>query len=677
MHAQRGAPTSIGVDTGGTFTDVFAADGRVFKLPSSPTNPADAMLAGLQALGMAPGDEVAHGTTVATNAVLERKGAVTALITTAGFEDVLAIRRQNRPSLYDLFARWPEPLVPRERRFGAGERLDYRGQVLRGLDAGEIGELSDRVAGSGAESIAICLLHAYVDSVHEDSIAQALRARLGNTIALSLSSQVAPRYGEFERTSTVVLNAYVMPLMRRYLETLSAEMASLGLADLYVMHSNGGLLDVPTAARLPVQTVLSGPAAGVVGARAIASQAGETDIITFDMGGTSTDVAVVPGRILDSQEGEVAGFPLLVPMLNIETVGAGGGSIARVDRGGGLRVGPESAGADPGPAAYGKGNAADAKPTVTDANLVLGRLSPRGLLGGTLSLDIDRARTAIGELARQLGLSLEATAWSIVRLANSSMERAVRTVTLQRGYDPRRFTLFPFGGAGPLHAAELAAELGIEQVLVPPHPGVMAALGLTIPDLQRDFYRTVLVPVGDKASPALETAFAGLEARARRELREKAGFGPLSMQRAVDMRYAGQSFDLRIDFDPDPAALAAKFERAYEQRYGSMGPTGQVEVVNARLQAALPRLDPPAIIPAWRPGSQPAGSRDVWFGSSAGIEGLESVSTVVLWRPGLVRGHRVTGPAVIEQYDSVTLVPPAWNALVDESFNLVLRRCSV
>lgn len=658
-----------GIDTGGTFTDVFAADGTVRKVPSTPSNPAEAIVHGLRLLGAIPILTVAHGTTVATNAVLERKGTPTTLLTTAGFEDVLAIRRQNRPALYDFFAAWPDPLVPAERRLGVTERLDFTGHTLTPLTPEEARSAADAVKTS---TVAVCLLFSYANPTHERTVREALRARRGEALDISLSSDIAPQYGEYERASTTVVNAYVMPVLRRYLTSLQRDLAEMGIPALHVMHSNGGLISAGSAAQRPVVTILSGPAAGVVGAQAIARGGGHEQIITFDMGGTSTDVAVVPGEILEGSEGEIDTFPLLVPMLTIETVGAGGGSIARVDAAGGLHVGPESAGAVPGPAAYGRGES----PTVTDANLVLGRLSPAGLLGGDMPLDLERARSALATIADPLALSIEQAAWAVVRLANSNMERAVRAVTLQRGYDPRRFALFPFGGAGPLHAADLAEGLGIETVLVPPHPGVMAALGLTVPDVARDFFRTLLLPLSLETLPTLEEAFRSLHAQAEAELATERfdGFGPPRFARVADLRYRGQSFDLRVPYTDDTALLLERFQALYQQRYGYLVPEGDVEVVNIRVRAVLPRLEGPQLVPPWPEAGRPVHSRDVWFGAGMGVGQVRPLPSAVHWRPSLPAGSIVAGPAILEQYDSTTVVPPGWTGRVDDVFNLELHR---
>jgi N-methylhydantoinase A len=659
---------AIGVDTGGTFTDIFASDGTVLKLPSTVDDPVAAILEGLRAMGAGAHTAVAHGTTVATNTVLERKGARAVLLTTAGFEDVLEIRRQNRPAIYDLTARWPAPLVPAERRVGAPERTDHQGNVLEPLSGADTERLATEVKALGAEAVAVCLLFSYVNPSHELVMAETLRQVLGSDFPVSLSHQVAPQYGEFERTSTTVVNAYVMPKMRTYLRALERDVTALGVRDFHVMHSNGGLMRAGVAADRPVQTVLSGPAAGVVGAAAVAQQAGHDRIITFDMGGTSTDVAVVPGEVLTGSEGEVATFPLLVPMLTIETVGAGGGSIAWVDAGGGLHVGPESAGAQPGPAAYGHGE----KPTVTDANLVLGRLAPSGLLGGGLTLDGERARWALDTLARPLGMSIEQAAWAVVRLANSNMEAAVRTVSLQRGYDPRSFTLVPFGGAGPLHAAELARGLGMTEVMVPPHPGVLAALGLTVPDLQRDYVRTVRKSLDERALKTLDRDFHDLEEGARRDLGDEVLFGAPVMDRTVDVRFAGQSFDLRVPYVNEARSLRGRFEQLYEERYGIKGMDREVEIVNIRLRAKLPRRAHPQLVPPWPEQTRPDGHRAIWFGAALGVAGLTSHESRTVWRPSLVPGTVLSGPAVLDQYDSTTLVPPGWTAQVDNYCNLML-----
>lgn len=660
----------VGVDTGGTFTDVFLSDGRVLKLPSTPIDPVDAIVTALERMGVGPGDAVGHGTTVATNAVLQRRGARTVLVTTAGFEDVLEIRRQNRPQIYDLNARWPEPLVGRAHRLGVHERLDWEGNVIEPLTPDALDDLARAVMACKPESVAICLLFSYANSNHEALCVATVARALGGRIPVSASCRVAPRIGEYERSSTTVVNAYVTPVMREYLEALRDRLAARGLTTLHVMQSNGGLVGAGVAADLPVSTVLSGPAAGVIGAAAVARDVGRDEVITFDMGGTSTDVAVVPGTVVESDEGEIESFPLQIPMLAIETVGAGGGSIARIDAAGVLHVGPESAGADPGPAAYGISDL----PTVTDANLVLGRLSSRGLLAGAMPLDVGRARQALQTIARPLGLSVEQSAWAVVRLANSNMERAVRAATLRHGHDPRRFTLVAFGGAGPLHGAELAEQLGTDSMLVPPHPGVMAALGLTVPDLVRDYGRTVLLPLEERSMPALRAALQALATLAQADVEHEDLFEDPVLAPALDIRYAGQAFHLRIPHSDEVSAVEQRFTEAYRRRYGHAPADARLEIVNARLRVTLPRRVRPQVTPPWPEAPPRPERRTVWFGTHASMDAIEARQTEIVWRPSLAVGTEVRGPAVLEQYDTTTLLPNGWRAQVDARFNLCCAR---
>jgi N-methylhydantoinase A len=658
----------VGVDTGGTFTDVFLSDGRVLKRGSTPVDPSVAIVEALQAVGVGEHDAVGHGTTVATNAVLERKGARTVLLTTAGFEDVLEIRRQNRPQIYNLYASWPAPLVGRDARLGIVERLDWEGNELTPLSSGSLRTMIDAVRAIDPESIAICLLFSYRNPEHEERCAAALREACPD-VPISVSHRVSPRYGEFERTSTTVVNAYVMPVMDRYLRSLQERLDQMLVRSLHVMQSNGGLVAAESAARLPVATVLSGPAAGVIGAQSLARAAGEERIVTFDMGGTSTDVAVVPGEPEITDEGAIDTFPIAVPMLAIETVGAGGGSIARVDAGGALHVGPDSAGAEPGPAAYGRGSAA----TVTDANLVLGRLTSNGLLGGTMPLDMARARAAIETIAGALGTSVEGAAWAIVRLANSNMERAVRSVTLQRAHDPRDFTLVPFGGAGPLHAAELADGLGMTRILIPPHPGVLAALGLTVPDLVRDYGRTVLLPLAGEAVEQLHAVFDALRDQANVDLRDEPLFGTPEHSLSVDMRFTGQSFTLPVPFTDELDLLATRFAERYRERYGYVPDVESMEMVNAHLRVRLPRLHRPEVVPPWPEPPRSLPSRQFFFGDPVRIDAVLPADALVHWRPSLSPGATVVGPAIVEQYDTTITVPPGWTGVVDARFNLRLE----
>ncbi|HKP72807.1 MAG TPA: hydantoinase/oxoprolinase family protein, partial [Pyrinomonadaceae bacterium] len=575
----------VGVDTGGTFTDfVYERGGRVriFKLASTPDDPSRAITEGLRRIAAEAevslrALEIVHGTTVGTNALLERRGARTALVTTAGFEDVLAIGRQARPALYDLDAARPEPIIPRALRFGVRERVAATGEVLESLDESTLGALVEKLRRARVESVAVSLLFSFVRPEHEQLIARAL-ATLG--VPLSVSHEILPEYREFERTSTVAINAYLQPLLGAYLQKLRAPR-------LRVMQSSGGSISAEAAAREPVRTILSGPAGGVVGALRAATAAGFPDIITFDMGGTSTDLALcAAGRPRTTNEATVAALPVAVPVLDIHTVGAGGGSIARVDAGGSLRVGPQSAGADPGPACYGRGDL----PTVTDANLVLGRFGGAQLLGGDFHLDEGRARAALERLAREIRAAsgrrttAHEAALGVVRVVNAGMERALRVVSVERGYDSRAFTLVSFGGAGGLHAVALAESLRIPRVVVPRRPGALSALGALASDVVKDSSRTVMLDAGGKLDE-LERAFREMERAARATLKREGFTGAQQRhERSVAARYKGQSFELEIKWK-STNALAAAFHRAHLARYGYAEERAAVEIVSARLRS--------------------------------------------------------------------------------------------
>ncbi|HWP64909.1 MAG TPA: hydantoinase/oxoprolinase family protein, partial [Candidatus Limnocylindria bacterium] len=536
---RRQRVTLVGVDTGGTFTDVVARVGREVrrcKVRSTPHDPAVAVLAGLARLAGSAPVVLHYGSTVATNALLERRGARVALVTTAGFEDVIEIGRQTRPRLYDLTPVPPRALVEARHRIGVAERVAADGRVLVPLSAAEVRRVTAAVRRSGAHAVAVCLLHGYARPAHERRLGRALRP-LG--LHVTLAHELQREHREYERTSTAAVNAYVGPLMARHIGRLAAGTRGR----LRVMQSSGGLIASRIAAAEPVRTILSGPAGGVVGAAAAARAAGLPRIVTLDMGGTSTDVAVVDGPLAFRTETTIDGLPVRLPVLDIHTVGAGGGSIARVDAGGALVVGPESAGADPGPACYGRGLA----PTVTDANLVLGRLRADDFLGGEMQLDVARARRALDPLARWLGCSVERAAAGMLAVANAAMERAVRVITVERGLDPREFTLLAFGGAGGLHAAELADALGIERVYLPRDPGLLSAWGVLSADAVRDLVATVRL---------LEPATAVLARRLRPLEREAAaalardGITRPRIERVLDVRYAGQSYELQVPFGP-------------------------------------------------------------------------------------------------------------------------------
>ena len=658
----------LGIDVGGTFTDfVWLVDGRieVRKVPTTADDQSRAVAAGLEALGAASDAAVAHGTTVATNALLERRGARTALLTTEGFADVLAIGRQNRPYLYRLRQDRPPPLVPDALRFGVPERLDASGSVHRPLDEDAVRRIARTLTDEGVESVAVVLLFSFLNPDHEQRIAEILRETLPG-VPISLSSTVLPEYREYERTATTVIDAYVQPLVGRYLDRLGGV---LGERPARVMQSNGGTLGLEQAARQGARLVLSGPAGGVVGALRLAAQAMETDaprLLTFDMGGTSTDVALCPGDVPRTAESHIAGLPLRLPSVDIHTVGAGGGSIAHVDAAGVLHVGPESAGADPGPACYGRGGTA---PTVTDANLVLGRLSDRHFLGGTDTLDAGLAREALTALSEELNLSAEEAALGVLRVANATMERALRTVSVERGHDPRAYVLVPFGGAGPLHAADLAAALGVRRLLVPPSAGVLSALGLLLADVVYDTSRALLhraEALYDDPSP-LADAVGALSGEVRSRLGHEEQTDALTLDALLDLRYLGQSYELEV-----PLALPVTsehlrdavdaFHEAHAQRFGHARREEPVEVVTGRLRGRLPGAQP--TLPREPKTNQPLDDallekRPVWFDADG------PTPTRCYDRARLHHGHAFDGPAIVHQYDTTLVVPPGWHARVD------------
>ena len=662
----------IGIDVGGTFTD-FAVlrDGRVtvYKLPSSPDDPSRSIMEGIADLGLDPaastgGVQFAHGSTVATNALLQGRGVRTALVTTGGFEDVLEIGRQNRAQLYDLMMDRPPVLVPGDLRFGVGERVDRGGEVLASPTPEELATLARAIAASGAEAVAVCFLFSFLNPLHEEMVREALEG-LDPRPFLSLSSEVLPEFREYERTSTVVVNAYVGPLMGRYLANLEGALGKR----LRIMQSSGGSISASLAARQPVRTILSGPAGGVVGAFHGAHQAGHGDVITLDMGGTSTDVSLCPGRIKETSSSSLGGYPIGVPMIEVHSVGAGGGSIARLDQGGALVVGPESAGADPGPACYGKGDHV----TVTDANLILGRLQPEHFLGGRLTLDRARAQGFMDALAAEMGTGVRDAALGVVRVVNSSMERAIRAISLERGYDPRDFTLAAFGGAGPMHACDLARELRIPRVLVPPNPGIQSAMGVAMADVVKDYSRTVMVAGADATNESLQNGFAVLESQAREDMEgEGLEVERARALRAVDVRYVGQSYELPVDYVPRRkgplASIAPAFHRAHRQRFGYADPSEPLEIVNLRLKMVLPTDKPPGQ-PHALAGEDPRGAL---IGEAEGTFEEGARTSHLYSRERLECGNRVPGPALVLQMDSTTVVPPDWAAQVDPWLNLVI-----
>ena len=663
--------TVVGIDVGGTFTDIAVLrDGvlSVHKLPSTPADPSVGITAGVRDTGVdVDAADFIHGSTVATNALLEGKGGRTALVTTMGFEDVLEIGRQNRADLYDLSMERPEPLAPWQLRFGLPERIDYTGTILDDLTPESIDALVELLGEAEVDGVAVSFLFSFLNPAHEEILAERL-ARLPNRPFISISSRILPEFREYERTSTVVVNSYVGPVMARYLTQLESALGH----GLRIMQSSGGSITASLAADQPVRTILSGPAGGVVGAFYTGVQAGYPDIITLDMGGTSTDVSLCPGRIKETTSANLGGYPVSVPMIEIHTVGAGGGSIARVDAGGALVVGPQSAGADPGPACYGRGD----RITVTDANLTLGRLRSDGFLGGRMTLDQARSETLMTDLAGGVGASSTDTALGIIRVVNSNMERAIRAISLERGYDPREFTLVPFGGAGPMHACELAAELGIPRVLVPGHPGILSALGVAIADVVKDYSRTVMLRGDDLDKARLEEEFHGMEQLARAELVDE-GLPADAMvsRRFLDVRYVGQSFELTVDCPSLTGrgdltrSIAAEFYAAHLQRFGYADRALPVEVVNLRLKLEL-AVDKPLLEPAADCGSDAShaavGNVEVVFAQGA-------VNTTLYDRDRLQTGNRIAGPALLLQLDTTIVVPPEWAGVVDPYGNLLLE----
>jgi len=677
----------VGVDSGGTFTDICLFDdepGRVevWKVPSTPDDPSRGIAAGVAEgvarVGAGPGDVgyFGHGTTVATNALIQHRGARTGLITTDGFRDLLEIGRQKRPDLYDLQVEKPLTLVSRDLRLEVPERVRHDGTVETPLDEAAVRDAARRLKAAGVDAVAVCFLYGFVRTAHEATALRILAEEFPDVFVCA-GHEVAPEFREFERLSTTVVNAYLGPVMRGYISRLEGRLKELGVCvPPHLTQSNGGVIGFTQAAKLPVRTVLSGPSTGVVGAQEIGRLVGMPDLITFDMGGTSSDVALLQGGACRlASEATVHGYPIKAPMLDIYTVGAGGGSIAYVDSGGLLKVGPRSAGADPGPVCYGHGNE---EPTVTDANVLLGTLNPTHLLGGRMEVRRDLAEAAIGRLAGKLGLDVMATAQGIIAVVTANMARAIRVISVQRGHDPRDYTLVAFGGAGPLHAARLAKELDISRILVPRNPGILCAMGLLLTDLRADFASTQLTLLGDAALPVMARAFVDLTGRADAWFAEE-HIAPdaRGLTRTVDMRYAGQNYELPIAVPDGPvtqetlATLAEGFAQAHQRLYGFVAADEPVQLVTFRVEAAgqVPRarFQP-------RPDAGPdasaalMGKRDVWLPEAGGM-----VRCPVYDRDRLDAGNSLTGPAIIEQMDATTVVLPGIVARVEPFLNLILE----
>jgi N-methylhydantoinase A len=663
----------IAIDTGGTFTDcVWAERGAVktLKVFSTPDDPSRAIAEAQKKIGASTAFTLLHGPTVGTNALLQRKGARVALITTAGFEDVIEIGRQARPRLYDFFFERVPPLVPQELRFGVNERVGADGCVLESPSAEELTRLRDEVTAAQPEAIAISFLFSFANPKNETTASLAL-GELG--VPLSISHKILPEFREYERTSTVVVNAYLQPLMQSYLEKIGDRARNLmGTAGagkaprIFVMQSSGGITALESAAREPVRTVLSGPAGGLVGAAAMAARSGFPRVISFDMGGTSTDVALVEGEARPGSQADVAGFPVGVPMLDIHTVGAGGGSIARFDAGGALRVGPESAGADPGPICYGRG----VQLTVTDANLILGRLRPDRFLGGEFTLDAERTlRLASEWLKKQSSrLTLEQFAAGVLQVVNANMERALRVVSIERGYDPRDFALVAFGGAGGLHACELAESLAIPTVILPARPGTLSAYGILVSDAVKDFSRTLLWNIsGGHSRARLETEFRILEAAARKEFRAEKWQGTVLFQRSLDLRYRGQGYELNV---PATGDAATRFHREHQRRYGYHHSGKEIELVTVRLRGRVKaqkmELGKSALKTRRSSRPKPVEIATVTFRG-------KRIGTPVYERSDLTTGSSVKGPAIITEYSATTVIPPGKTFSVDRAANLLIK----
>lgn len=645
----------IGIDTGGTFTDVVSIiDGKMIveKVSSTPSEPEKAVLSCLGDLRVPDtGKIVTYGSTVATNAILERKGARVALVTTEGFEDVIFIGRQNRPDIYDLHPRKPPALVSEKMVFGISGRIAPDGSELEGLKG--LLDAARKVRTSDPEAVAVCLLHSYANPRHERAVGRKLGEILDG-VPVSLSCDICPEHREYERTSTTLLNAYVLPVMERHLNRLKAGLVP---ARLRVVQSNGGSISAEKAALAPVGTVLSGPAGGVMGALRAARGAGYENVITFDMGGTSTDVSLCAGAPAMTGEYSIDGLPLRTRVIDIHTVGAGGGSIVRRDTGGGLRVGPASAGAVPGPVCYGRGGD---RITVTDANLVLGRLHSGTFLGGRMELDATAARRAIKTMASEVGMDAIELAEGIVSMANSTMLRALGVISTRRGHDPRDFILVCYGGAGPLHACELAREQGIKRILVPAYPGVLSARGMVLADVLKDHSASFLKPLEEAGRGEIDDVFAALKERAFGEMEDE-GFSEdqLVFERSVDLRYRGQGHELNVPYGND---IPSRFHAAHLGRYGHCDEGETVEIVNLRLSARGMTVKPP-VIPAAKVADSTTEAavlarKDLYFGG-------EYHEATVYDRGKLGIGAELPGPALVTEYSATTFIPPGFSASVD------------
>ena len=673
----------IGVDVGGTNTDICAVDEKtgelmVYKLPSSLHDQSAAVVEGVQVIAKEYDfdgkdvDRFMHGTTVATNAILEGRGAKTALITTGGFRDLLEIGRQKRPDLYDIQADKAPTLVKRDLRFEINERLSYKGEVIREIDPAEVEKVVEQIKDKDAKAIVVMLLNAYLNNENEAKIKEIIAEKYPEAF-LTISSDLSKQFREYERLCGTVLNSFVGPEVKKYMNNLKSTLESIGIHNTYINHSNGGLMSIDESMKFPVKTALSGPAAGVVGAQYITDLIDEKDLITVDIGGTSTDISlVVDGRFEASDEKTISGYPVRIPSIDISTIGAGGGSIGWIDSGGILKVGPQSAGANPGPACY---NLGGTKATITDARVVLGHLNQENLLGGRLPIDAEKSRKAVQELADKINMELLETARGIISVSNSNITKEIKNVTVAKGYNPSDFCLVAFGGSGPLHAAELIEEMTIKKALIPKTPGLLAAYGLLTENMRRDFVQTYVMDISDDCAAVLEQWFATLEQDAQRWFDQEGIAENLrSREYFLDMRYKGQNHEIRVPITmadiTSAQTLRAAFTAAYERLY-SFSSNDMVQIVNFGL-SALGDIVYPVIVKDEYAGEDPTGAI---IGSRHVYEGNGKFADYTLYdRDKLHNGNVIQGPAIIEQMDSTTIVLSNQKATVDEFLNMMIQR---
>ncbi len=652
----------VGVDTGGTFTDfVFKKGDRweVLKIPSTPENPAVAVLKGINIIRKDDACDITHGSTVATNAVLERKGAKTAFITNRGFEDLIYIGRQNRKKLYDLFYKRPEPLIPENLRIGIKCRINSKGEIVQAIDENEINTVVKFLKDNNVESVAVSFLFSFLNPEHEKLLKERL-VREG--FYVSVSHEIVPEFREYERSITTVINSYVMPKMDKYISHIQRELQKKD--SFRIIQSNGGVISLETAKKEPVRTVLSGPAGGVVGAFQTGSMINRKRLITFDMGGTSTDVSLINGKIPFTTESEISDFPIKVPVIDIHTVGAGGGSIAYLDEGGLLSVGPESAGADPGPVCYGKGE----KLTVTDANLYLGRLIPEFFLGGKMKIDRKRLEKYIDHYSKQWNMEKTKLAEGILRIANTKMERAVRKISIEKGYDPREYSLFTYGGAGGAHAVFLARMLEIPEVIIPKNPGIFSAFGMLLSDIIKDYSLTVMLKGDQTEYSHIKKLFNILKEKANRDIRkETISVEDIRFEQYIDMRYKGQSFELIIPFSKN---FIDRFHLEHLKKYGYKLEDKELEVVNIRLRV-IGITEKPTIDKIKEGGENPP--EDAFIGKKTVIFDGKPYETPIFLRDKLMAGNVIKGAAIIVEYSSTTVIPPHSCLKVDTYGNLMIN----